>query len=96
MQKHERGKGDRRYINLDNMQILDRLVSIKSNAYQRASVNLKEHPGCNQFITKAATLENGINQLIIEIQNCILAEQIMKDQIDNSISSFVHHRQVIA
>lgn len=66
---------------MDNMQILDRLVSIKSNAYQRASMNLKEHPGCNPYITQATTLESGINQLIIEIQNYILAEQIMKDRI---------------
>ncbi len=74
---------------MDSMQILDRLVSIRSNAYQRASMNLKEHPGCNQYITQAATLESGINQLIIEIQNYILAEQIMKDRIALSQAVFI-------
>jgi len=81
---------------VDNMQILDRLVSIKSNAYQRASSNLKENPGCNQYITKAATLESGINQLIMEIQNFILAEQIIRNQTDNPSSVSVRPRQVIA
>jgi len=78
------------------MQILDRLVSIKSNACQRASSNLKEDPGCNQYITKAATLESGINQLIMEIQNFILAEQMMRNQNDNPGSGSVKPRQVIA
>jgi len=81
---------------LDNMQILDRLVSIKSNAHQRASSNLKENPGCNQYITKAATLESGINQLIMEIQNFILAEQIIRNQNENPGSSTIRTRQVIA
>jgi hypothetical protein len=78
------------------MQILDRLVSIKSNAYQRTSANLKENPGCNQYITKASTLESGINQLIMEIQNYILAEQIMRSQNEGPDSGSVRTSQVIA
>ena len=65
---------------MDYMQILDRLVSIKSNAHRRAFVNSIENPGCNQYHTKADTLESGINGLIMEIQNTMLAEQLLKNQ----------------
>lgn len=68
---------------MNYMQILDRLVSIKSNAYQRAFVNSLENPGCNQYHTKADTLESGINGLIMEIQNSLLAEQILNNQTEN-------------
>ncbi len=68
---------------MNYMQILDRLVSIKSNAQQRAFLNLLENPGCNQYHTQADTLESGINVLIMEIQNTMLAEQMMKNQNEN-------------
>jgi len=68
---------------MNYMQILDRLVSIKSNAHQRAFVNLIENPNCNQYHTKADTLESGINGLIMEIQNRMLAEQLLQNQPDN-------------
>ena len=68
---------------MNYMQILDRLVSIKSNAQQRAFLNLLENPACNQYRTQADTLESGINVLIMEIQNTMLAEQRMKTQNEN-------------
>ncbi|PKM76450.1 MAG: hypothetical protein CVU90_12300 [Firmicutes bacterium HGW-Firmicutes-15] len=58
---------------MDTIQILERLVSIKSNAKERARQEQTEHPGTNQEM-KAFILEKGIEQLIIEIQNSILAE----------------------
>ncbi len=61
---------------MDNMKILDRLVSIKINANERTSAKLKEEPECNPYLTKAAYLENGIKQLIIEVQNLVFANQI--------------------
>jgi len=56
---------------MDNMQILDRLVSIKNNAQARAFTEVKENPECNQYIVKADNFENGIKQLILEIQNIV-------------------------
>ena len=68
---------------MNYMQILDRLVSIKSNAQQRAFLNLLENPGCNQYHTQADALESGINGLIMEIQNTMLAEQLLQNQHEN-------------
>ncbi|PKM76677.1 MAG: hypothetical protein CVU90_11350 [Firmicutes bacterium HGW-Firmicutes-15] len=58
---------------MDNIQILERLVSVKSNAHERASQESKGHPE-HKHVMKAFILEKGIEQLIIEIQNSILAE----------------------
>jgi len=58
---------------VDTIQILERLVSIKSNAQERARKQSNEYLGA-QHEMKASILENGIEQLIIEIQNSILAE----------------------
>lgn len=52
---------------------LERLVSIKSNAQARAMIESKKHDG-HHLEMKAFILENGIEQLIIEIQNRVLAE----------------------
>jgi|GEM_PF-2472908 len=68
---------------MNYMQILDRLVSIKSNAQQRAFLTSMENPGCNQYHTQADTLESGINGLIMEIQNTMLAEQLLQNQHEN-------------
>jgi len=62
---------------MDNMQILDRLISIKNNAQARAFVELRKKPESNQYVIKADNLESGIKQLIFEIQNIIIAEQKM-------------------
>jgi hypothetical protein len=70
---------------MDNMTILDRLVSIKINAEERTFANLKGNPGCNQYFTKATYLESGIKQLIIEIQNVIFTEQTMENRVDNTV-----------
>lgn len=69
---------------MDYMQILDRLVSIKNNAQERAFVEMRNKPECNQYVVKADNLENGIIQLIFEIQNIILAEQKMSYRNNNS------------
>lgn len=69
---------------MDDMKILDRLVSIKINATERTSATVKEDPGCNPFVIKAAYLENGIKQLIIEVQNQIFASQITGNLVDDS------------
>ncbi len=58
---------------MDTIQILERLVSIKNNAQERARKEAEQYSGPKQEM-KAFILENGIEQLIIEIQNCILAE----------------------
>lgn len=58
---------------MDTIQILERLVSIKNNAQERARKESKEHPNSKPEM-KAFILEKGIEQLIIEIQNGILAE----------------------
>lgn len=60
---------------MDEFYILKRLVSIKGNALARASYELAEHPGCEHEM-KAFILENGIQQLIIEIQNAVMADRI--------------------
>jgi hypothetical protein len=68
---------------MDNMQILDRLISIKNNAQARAFVEVRKKPECNQYVVKADNLESGIKQLIFEIQNIILAEQKMSYRNNN-------------
>jgi len=93
--KYQGVKADRRYMPMDKMQILDRLVSIRSNAYLRASEYLNENPGCNQHVIKAATLESGINQLIMEIQNHLLAEQMIR-KVENPNYRQVLPRHIIA
>lgn len=57
---------------MNKIDVLERLVSIKSNAQERAGREL-EYLG-HQNEVKAFILENGIEQLIIEIQNAVLAE----------------------
>jgi len=58
---------------MDKMEILERLVSLKSNALGRASNESQEDIG-RKFKIKAFILEQGIEQLIMEIQNGILVE----------------------
>lgn len=57
---------------------------------------MNKDPRCNPFLTKAAYLESGIKQLIIEIQNVILAEQIMESRDNNlddkSLGSFIDNK----
>ncbi len=60
-------------VYVDRIKMLERLVSIKSNAQGRASQESMEHPG-SQYKMKAFILEKGIEQLIIEIQNTLLEE----------------------
>ena len=72
---------------MDNIKILERLVSIKSNAHERASQESKGHPE-RKHEMNAFILEKGIEQLIIEIQNSIFAEY----QTTNAI--VVHERYI--
>ncbi|MEA4924734.1 MAG: hypothetical protein VB084_05415 [Syntrophomonadaceae bacterium] len=58
---------------MDKIEILERLISIKNNANERASHEARGNPILHQEI-KAFILQCGIEQLIIEIQNTILAE----------------------
>lgn len=67
---------------MNYMQILDRLVSIKSNAHQRAFAISIEKPGSNKYQSKADILESGINGLIMEIQNAILTDLFIQNQHD--------------
>jgi hypothetical protein len=60
-------------IRIEAIHVLERLVSIKSNAQARAMLEAKKRDGY-QHEMKAFILENGIEQLIIEIQNSILAD----------------------
>jgi len=63
-------------IRVDKLKILERLVSIKSNAQERAAQDSNRY--LNNEI-KACILEHGIEQLIMEIQNTILVDyQISK------------------
>jgi hypothetical protein len=56
------------------MDILSRLVSIKSNAYGRAYAEIHENQSSIFYKVIASNLESGINQLIMEIQNSLLAD----------------------
>ncbi|MEN6462968.1 MAG: hypothetical protein ABFC94_16575 [Syntrophomonas sp.] len=59
---------------MNRMDILSRLVSIKSNAYGRAYAEIHESPSSYFYKIIAINLESGINQLIMEIQNSLLAD----------------------
>lgn len=56
---------------MDKMEVLNRLVSIRNNADRKAWEEFKTNESIK---IKAANLEYGINQLIMEIQNSILAD----------------------
>jgi len=58
---------------MDKIETLERLISIKNNANARASQESKGNPLLHHEIL-AFILQNGIEQLIVEIQNTILAE----------------------
>lgn len=58
---------------MDKMEILERLISIKNNASERARQDSNANPVLYLEI-KAFILQNGIEQLIMEIQNDYLAE----------------------
>ena len=58
---------------MDKIEMLERLISLKNNAKARAGQESKGNPLLQQEIL-AYILQNGIEQLIIEIQNTILAE----------------------
>jgi hypothetical protein len=58
---------------MDNIETLERLISIKNNANTRASQESQGNPLLHHEIL-ASILLNGIEQLMIEIQNTILAE----------------------
>jgi hypothetical protein len=58
---------------VDKIEMLERLISIKNNATERAELESKGNPLLHHEI-KAYILQNGIEQLIIEIQNTVLAE----------------------
>ncbi|MEN6391561.1 MAG: hypothetical protein ABFD04_14205 [Syntrophomonas sp.] len=58
---------------MERAYILERLVSIKSNAQHRAYLESKGNIECQNEM-KAYFLETGIGILIMEIQNTILAD----------------------
>ena len=58
---------------MDKMEMLDRLISIRNNALARATRESNGNPVLRQEI-KADILQNGIELLIIEIQNILIAE----------------------
>lgn len=58
---------------MDVMEMLDRLISIKNNALARANRESKGNPVLRQEI-KAYILQNGIEQLILELQNILIVE----------------------
>lgn len=58
---------------VDKIEMLERLISIKNNANERANQESKGNPVLHQEI-KAFILQCGIEQLIIEIQNTLLAD----------------------
>ena len=72
----------REVFDLDKMTMLERLISIRINADERASLNGNYRH--NSYITKAELLENGIIQLIIEIQNSIIVEKLFSRQINSN------------
>jgi len=80
---------------MNHMQILDRLVSIKSNAHQRAFLNSMENPGCDPHHIKAETLESGINGLIMELQNYILVEELIKNQNEHPLVTALGQLKII-
>ena len=58
---------------MDTIILLERLVSIKNNAQERANRESMENP-LRKNEMKAFMLQNGIEQLIMEVQNTMLAE----------------------
>ncbi|HBQ85981.1 MAG TPA: hypothetical protein DER33_07915 [Syntrophomonas sp.] len=62
---------------MDNIDILNRLVSIKNNAYGLAYDRVQPFPESDYFKIRASGLEYGIDLLIVEIQNAILAERLL-------------------
>jgi hypothetical protein len=62
---------------MDNIDVLNRLVSIKNNAYGLAYDKVQPHPETDYFKIRACGLEYGIDLLIVEIQNAILAERLL-------------------
>jgi|GEM_PF-4952394 hypothetical protein len=72
--------------------ILERLVSIKSNAEKRALQESKDHIE-NRYYMKAFLLEKGIDGLIIEVQNVILWQNLA-EPMPPIISSRFFKRQV--
>ena len=57
---------------MDKIEMLERLVSIKNNALERSRQEAKGNP-FQQLEIKAFILQNGIEQLVMEIQNSMLA-----------------------
>lgn len=62
---------------MDRYVILQRLVSIRNNAQVRVSRESKMLQSSNEYELKAFILEKGIEQLIMEIQNTILADSML-------------------
>jgi len=58
---------------MDKITLLERLVSIKSNAIQRADLESQGDP-IREISMRAYMLQCGIEQLIIEIQNVLITE----------------------
>lgn len=61
---------------MDKIDVLNRLVSIKNNAYGLAYDKVL-FPESDYFKIRASGLEYGIDLLIVEIQNAILAERLL-------------------
>ncbi|MGI5920636.1 MAG: hypothetical protein ACOX6I_02765 [Syntrophomonadaceae bacterium] len=67
---------------MNKMDILSRLVSIKSNANGKAYTGARSNRSIDCYKIKASSLESGINQLIMELQNAILADFRVSDNFD--------------
>ncbi|MEN6390955.1 MAG: hypothetical protein ABFD04_11120 [Syntrophomonas sp.] len=63
---------------MNSMQVIERLVSLRNNACNRAIEESRKNTECNIYEMRVSLLENGINQLIIEMQNNIIAEYRIK------------------
>lgn len=59
---------------MNQIKMLDRLVSLRNNALNRSDDRYREMNDLERYSVKAMLLEQGINQLIMEIQTNILAE----------------------
>lgn len=67
---------------MNQMQILDRLVSIRNNALNRSEDRYGEMTDLDRCRIKAMLLEQGINQLIMEIQNMMLRKYQLEENTE--------------
>lgn len=68
---------------MDKIEILERLISIKNNADERSHLEARINPCQHEEVIRAYILQQGIEELIISIQNTCLEELMDKEELIN-------------